>query len=63
VLIESSPAQPAPQEPARAEERGSRWWLWTTLAVVAVGGGVAGYMYLRPKDEPLPMTSLGNYRF
>ena len=53
------------KEPPKQEEAssGSYWWLWTTLAVVAVGGGVAGYILLRPKDEPPPMTSLGNYRF
>lgn len=66
VLIESTPAAApgsTPKDTPKTEEQGSRWWLWTALAVVAVGGGVAGYMYLRPKDEPLPMTSLGNYRF
>jgi hypothetical protein len=44
-------------------EHGSHWLLWTTLAVVVVGGGVAGYLLLRPKDEPLPPVTLGNYRF
>ena len=48
---------------AHTEGHGSRWWLWTTLAVVAAGGGVAAYLYLRPKDQPLPPTTLGNYRF
>jgi len=49
---------------AHAESsHGSRWWLWTAVAVVAVGGGVAGYLLLRPKDQPLPPVDLGNYRF
>jgi hypothetical protein len=54
----------SPTEASHAEaSHGSRWWLWTSLAVVAVGGGVAGYLLLRPKDEPLPPVTLGNYRF
>ncbi|HEV3032012.1 MAG TPA: hypothetical protein VG319_10255 [Polyangia bacterium] len=53
-----------PGEPPTSEAKGgSRWWLWTTLAIVAVGGGVAGYLFLRPKDEALPPVTLGNYRF
>jgi hypothetical protein len=52
-----------PHEPAAEASGGSHWWIWTTLAVVVVGGGVAAYWFLRPKDQPLPMTSLGNYRF
>jgi hypothetical protein len=61
TLVEAPRSTPA--EKPRAEGHGSRWWLWTTLAVVAVGGGVAAYWFLRPKTEPLPMTTLGNYRF
>jgi hypothetical protein len=59
----------APRPPSQssdtphAESHGSRWWIWATLAVVAVGGGVAGYLYFRPKDQMIPTTSLGNYRF
>jgi hypothetical protein len=47
----------------KTEAKSSRWWIWTSLAVIAVAGGVGAYLYLRPKDEPLPNTSLGNYRF
>jgi hypothetical protein len=55
---------PRPAEAPHAEaSHGSHWLLWTTLAVVVVGGGVAGYLLLRPKDEPLPPVTLGNYRF
>jgi hypothetical protein len=55
---------PRSTEPAHTEtSHGSRWWLWTSIAVVAVGGGVAGYFLLRPKDQVLPPTTLGNYRF
>jgi hypothetical protein len=51
-----------PKDKANAQH-GSRWWLWTALAVVAVGGGVAGYLATRPKDQALPATTLGNYNF
>ena len=52
-----------PKETPHSEGRGSRWWLWTGLAVVVVGGGVAGYLLLRPKDQPVPQSSLGNFNF
>ncbi|HVZ72445.1 MAG TPA: tetratricopeptide repeat protein [Polyangia bacterium] len=61
LLVEAKPT--TPKETARDENHGSHWLLWTTLAVVAVGGGVAGYVFLRPKPEALPMTDYGNYRF
>jgi hypothetical protein len=62
VLVEAP--RSTPKETTQAEgSRGSRWWLWTTLAVVAVGGGVAGYVFLRPKDQVPPATDLGHYRF
>jgi hypothetical protein len=57
-----APSPPADTAP-HAEAQGSHWWIWATLAVVAVGGGVAGYLYFRPKDQPIPTTSLGSYRF
>jgi hypothetical protein len=63
TLVEAPRSTPA-ETPAPAEaSHGSHWWIWTTIAVVAVGGGVAAYWFLRPKAEPLPMTTLGNYRF
>jgi hypothetical protein len=62
ALIEAPHAPPA--EAPRAEaSHGSHWLLWTTLAVVVVGGGVAAYWFLRPKDEPLPATTLGHFQF
>jgi hypothetical protein len=61
TLVEAPRSTP---EPSHAEaSHGSRWWLWTTLAVVAVGGGFAAYWFTRPKAEPLPTTTLGGYRF
>jgi hypothetical protein len=62
TLVEAPRSTPG-ETPASEAKSGSRWWLWTTLAIVAVGGGVAGYLFLRPKDEALPPTTLGNYRF
>ena len=61
VLVEAP--RSAPKDSARDDGHGSHWLLWTTLAVVAVGGGVVGYLYLRPKDQPLPDATLGHYRF
>ncbi|HSZ81453.1 MAG TPA: hypothetical protein VLA14_04180 [Polyangia bacterium] len=61
TLVEA-PGQPAGAA-SHAEAHESHWWIWATLAVVAVGGGVAGYLYFRPKDPAIPTTSLGNYRF
>jgi tetratricopeptide (TPR) repeat protein len=73
------PPPPAPQsedrpEPAIAIQRaapaaasgttdGSRPWVWVALSVLVVGAGVAGYLLLRPREEPPPGTALGNYRF
>jgi hypothetical protein len=59
TLIEAPRSEPSQTEASH----GSRWWLWTTLAVVAVGGGFAAYWFTRPKAEPLPTTTLGSYRF
>ena len=61
TLVEAPRSTPG-EQPAEASH-GSHWWIWTTLAVVAVGGGVAAYWFLRPKDEPVPPSTLGSYRF
>jgi tetratricopeptide (TPR) repeat protein len=61
TLVEAP--RPPTDDTSHAESHGSHWWIWATLAVVAVGGGVAGYLYFRPKDQAIPTTSLGNYRF
>jgi hypothetical protein len=61
ALVEA-PRAPA-KNAARDEGHGSHWLLWTSLAVVAVGGGVAGYVFLRPKDPGPPPSMYGNYRF
>jgi hypothetical protein len=62
TLVEAPRSTPPEAPPAEASH-GSHWWVWTTLAVVAVGGGVAAYWFLRPKEEPLPTTTLGHFRF
>jgi hypothetical protein len=62
TLVEAPRSAPS-ETPTAEASHGSRWWLWTTLAVVAVGGGFAAYWYLRPKDQPPPPTTLGSYRF
>ena len=61
-LVEAPRSTPL-ETPTSEAKAGSRWWLWTTLAIVAAGGGVAGYLFLRPKDQALPPVTLGNYRF
>ena len=59
----AAPGSEAADDTTGVEGHRPRWWLWTTLAVVAVGCGVAGYVLLRPKEQPLPPTTLGNYPF
>jgi hypothetical protein len=61
-LVES-PGATAPEAPKTEASHGSHWWIWTTVAVVVAGGGFAAYWYLRPKDQALPPTTLGNYRY
>jgi hypothetical protein len=61
ALVEAPRAPP--KEATRDEGHRSHWLLWTTLAVVAAGGGVAGYIYLRPKDPGPPPSMYGNFRF
>jgi hypothetical protein len=41
----------------------SRWWFWTTIAAVIVGGGVATYLVLRSEGTDIPPSALGNVRF
>ncbi len=61
ALVEA-PRAPA-KDSARDEGHDSHWLLWTTLAVVAVGGGVASYVFLRPKDPGPPPSMYGDFRF
>ena len=63
TLVEAPRPPSQPNDASHAQSHGSHWWIWATLAVVAVGGGVAGYLYFRPKDQTIPTTSLGSYRF
>jgi tetratricopeptide (TPR) repeat protein len=42
---------------------GSRPWVWIALSVLAAGAAVGGYFLLRPKEEPPPASTLGNYPF
>jgi hypothetical protein len=37
--------------------------VWIALSVLAVGVGAAGYVVVRPHEQPPPETALGNYRF
>jgi hypothetical protein len=46
-----------------APNGGSRPWVWIALSVLAVGAAVGGYVLLRPKEQPPPESTLGNYRF
>jgi tetratricopeptide (TPR) repeat protein len=41
----------------------SRWWFWTAVAAVLVGGAVATYFILESSETETPPTALGNYRF
>jgi hypothetical protein len=63
ALVEAPRAPLTTKDSAHDEAHGTHWLLWTSLAVVAVGGGVAGYVFLRPKDPGPPPSMYGNYRF
>jgi hypothetical protein len=53
------------QPPSREADGGiaGRWWFWTALGAVLIGGGVAGYFILNPAKNEVPSTHLGNYIF
>ena len=54
-----------PQPPGKETDSGitGRWWFWTALGAVLIGGGVAGYFILNPAKTEVPSTHLGNYIF
>jgi hypothetical protein len=55
-----------PRSSDQDEERPSvagRWWFWTALAGVAVGGGLATYFSIQAGKTEIPSSQLGNYRF
>ena len=64
-------SKPAPavvvRSPERVEDSGpggsSRPWVWITLAVLVAGAAAGSYLMFRPREEPAPTTTLGNYRF
>ena len=63
ALVEA-PRSETTETPRPAEALGSRWWLWTALAVGRHRGRRRGdTSCFGPKDEPPPPTSLGHYRF
>jgi len=53
----------APAEDDAGPARGTRPWVWVTLAVLVAGTAVGGYFMLRPHPEQPPESALGNYRF
>jgi len=70
--LAAQPARPRPDPkvttpqpaPAVREDRPfyTRWWFWTSVAVVAVAGGSVG-IYEATKSSGPPMTQLGNVVF
>jgi tetratricopeptide (TPR) repeat protein len=60
VMVGNEP--PPPDKEADSGIAG-RWWFWTALGAVLIGGGVAGYFILNPAKTEVPSTHLGNYPF
>lgn len=63
-LVDKQPRRPPEPQPVARDDDGSiltRWWFWTAVGVVAVGGGVGIYVATRPDDPPA--TDLGNIVF
>lgn len=77
AVVQPPPPAPKPESkpepavvvrsPARVEDSGpgggSRPWVWITLAVLVAGAAAGSYLMFRPREEPAPTTTLGNYRF
>jgi hypothetical protein len=54
--------EPSPSKPRRASRVWQRWWFWTAVGVVVLGGiGVA--VASSGSETSLPPTDLGNKRF
>ncbi|CAN5852856.1 hypothetical protein BH11MYX2_BH11MYX2_01340 [soil metagenome] len=53
--------EPQPQSPDEGKPVYKKWWFWTAVGVVAVGGGVGIYAATRPASAPT--TDLGNFVF
>ena len=54
-----APTEETPDETPISEDRGrrsiaSRWWFWTLIGVVVVGGATTAGVLLAPDDEPRP---------
>ena len=54
----SAPVTEHPEGPRPVYKK---WWFWTGVAVVAVGGGVGVYAATRPGGGGAPETTLGTY--
>jgi hypothetical protein len=64
--VKPTPVVAVQHEPAADDAgpaRGTRPWVWVTLAVLVAGTAVGGYFMLRPRPEQPPESALGNYRF
>jgi tetratricopeptide (TPR) repeat protein len=63
-LVDKTPRrQPEPGPEPKDDESSivTRWWFWTAVGVVAVGGGVG--IYVATRSESAPSTDLGNIVF
>lgn len=51
------------QHPARDADNSvtGRWWFWTAVGAVLIGGGVATYFIVNSGKTEIPSTGLGNY--
>lgn len=59
-------APAAPVEELRQDEEGgiaTKWWFWTLVGAVVVGGGVTAGVLATQQPQPLAQTSLGEIHF
>jgi len=61
-LPTTAPLQPVPAQPAEHSSILGKWWLWTAVGAVVIGGVVITYEATRSAPSP-PPSELGVIKF